>query len=1352
MSTWQTKQNQRAAGAEVQITGEAYVIGADAANFVFLNEVPRLNDPSSVSVLQGAIPFTEVAGTPGVGQFRVYYDGRLLGALEFNAADNGKSISVGYWGRGSNVFARDLNRLQTEKLDADGTQALTGPLRVPNGTAVAPTLTFTSDAALGFFRSAANTLGITVSGTQIGSIASSGINLSSGSFSVGGVAVSLSTHSHALSALTGLLDLAQINASGTRDANTYLRGDGTWAIIPTGGSGITQVFADGRYLQLTGGTLTGALVVSGQSVTADRYLTGSARLSIRATTTDQAAIIAWNGLQLIGARQATVDYAPATEGGNLVAAGVIIPNQTASAIALYIRAATSQSAALTLWVNNAGTTLASLSSSGVMAAADFTVSGVSVSLSTHSHALSSLSGSLNISQINASGTRDGTTFLRGDGTWAPIGGGGGGGLTFTDTDARYLQLTGGVISGSLNVLTALTVSGVAVSLVGHVQGAESITTGTLSDARLSANVALLNTVQTHTAPRTHAMASTTSEASLYRVASDTVARLAIRADGQLSWGPGATTAADVTVARTGAAALTLTGSLNVTSSLTVNGTAVTVVGHTHSAGDLTTGTLADGRLSTNVRLLNVAQTTVASETFVLTNTTDFAISVRTSSDTQFRFRQRADGQMSWGPGGSTATDVTLSRSASATMTMSGSMVITGGLTVGGANVSVAGHTHSASEITSGTFVDGRLSPNVLLGDAAQTVSGAKTFAMGTATTTALAVRVSTDSETRLLLRADGQMSWGSGAAAPDVSVSRSGASTLALNGNFTISGSLTVGGNAIAVVGHVHSAADITTGTLADGRLSANVMLLDTARNSTVVITVTRTATTDAAYVARLSSDTQARYQIRTDGQLSWGPGSTMAPDVFLSRSGGATLTVTGSLNVTSTLSQNGTAVALTGHTHSASDITTGTLPDSQLSSNVALLGTAQTYTTLRTITRATTADGAVAVRITSDTQPRLQILASGALNFGAGASSATDVTLSRTAAATLTVTGALNVTSTLTQNGTAVSLAGHGHSFTEITGSLALSQINATGTRDSSTYLRGDGTWATVSGGGGISQAFADARYLQLTGGTLATVAITGNLSSIQNIAYTWPSSQGAANTVLVNNGSGTLSWGAVPSHTHAATDLTGTLADARLSTNVMLLGSSQTVTGTKTFESGSLVTLVQTRYTGEAHYRIAITTAGQIQFGSGANATAEAMISRPSNGNLRLFASSTLQLIGTTILIGEASNTAIQVNGAVQPAYWSSTGVSGSYSPTLTAGNHHSVSLSGSTTISLPSGVTGGTYVLDVVPNGNSWSLNTSNIRFAAGGTQPIWSTSGRTVLVFYYTGFLHHCAPFGQNFATS
>jgi trimeric autotransporter adhesin len=52
------------------------------------------------------------------------------------------------------------------------------------------------------------------------------------------------------------------------------------------------------------------------------------------------------------------------------------------------------------------------------------------------------------------------------------------------------------------------------------------------------------------------------------------------------------------------------------------------------------------------------------------------------------------------------------------------------------------------------------------------------------------------------------------------------------------------------------------------------------------------------------------------------------------------------------------------------------------------------------------------------------------------------------------------------------------------------------------------------------------------LTTGTLSSGAITTtNLASINTIPYTWPNAQGAAGTVLTNNGTGTLTWAAAAS-----------------------------------------------------------------------------------------------------------------------------------------------------------------------------------------------------------------------------
>ncbi len=71
-----------------------------------------------------------------------------------------------------------------------------------------------------------------------------------------------------------------------------------------------------------------------------------------------------------------------------------------------------------------------------------------------------------------------------------------------------------------------------------------------------------------------------------------------------------------------------------------------------------------------------------------------------------------------------------------------------------------------------------------------------------------------------------------------------------------------------------------------------------------------------------------------------------------------------------------------------------------------------------------------------------------------------------------------------------------------------------------------GGGGVLYYSGGNvGISDS-SPASLLTVGSGDLFQVNSSGDLIRIKNIAYAWPSSQGAANTALINNGAGTFSW----------------------------------------------------------------------------------------------------------------------------------------------------------------------------------------------------------------------------------
>ncbi|KUK78892.1 MAG: hypothetical protein XD95_0722, partial [Microgenomates bacterium 39_7] len=81
----------------------------------------------------------------------------------------------------------------------------------------------------------------------------------------------------------------------------------------------------------------------------------------------------------------------------------------------------------------------------------------------------------------------------------------------------------------------------------------------------------------------------------------------------------------------------------------------------------------------------------------------------------------------------------------------------------------------------------------------------------------------------------------------------------------------------------------------------------------------------------------------------------------------------------------------------------------------------------------------------------------------------------------------------------------------------------------DNSTTINAIGMVMKGNGSVGIGTT-APAAMFSIGSSSQFRVDSTGNLTRIRNVAYSWPSAQGSANTVLTNNGSGTLTWSAVP------------------------------------------------------------------------------------------------------------------------------------------------------------------------------------------------------------------------------
>jgi len=125
---------------------------------------------------------------------------------------------------------------------------------------------------------------------------------------------------------------------------------------------------------------------------------------------------------------------------------------------------------------------------------------------------------------------------------------------------------------------------------------------------------------------------------------------------------------------------------------------------------------------------------------------------------------------------------------------------------------------------------------------------------------------------------------------------------------------------------------------------------------------------------------------------------------------------------------------------------------------------------------------------------------------------------------------------------------------------SVDINDINAAGTPSGTTYLRGDGTWSTPSGGGGGSSVFSD-----LTGATGA--------NSISNSTYTqtWSWTTTTTNSLELANNS--LTTGKLLSNTHTTSVISG-------AGSLHYISSSSADTGT----SGTLLSMTSAHTTGTA------------------------------------------------------------------------------------------------------------------------------------------------------------------------
>ncbi|HEY8933850.1 MAG TPA: tail fiber domain-containing protein [Cyclobacteriaceae bacterium] len=279
-------------------------------------------------------------------------------------------------------------------------------------------------------------------------------------------------------------------------------------------------------------------------------------------------------------------------------------------------------------------------------------------------------------------------------------------------------------------------------------------------------------------------------------------------------------------------------------------------------------------------------------------------------------------------------------------------------------------------------------------------------------------------------------------------------------------------------------------------------------------------------------------------------------------------------------------------------------------------------------------------------------------------------------------------------------------------TAAIAGSKINPTFTQNISTTGTG-----TMTGGlaAGSSSQFA--------------VSSTGNITKINNITTSFPSVQGAANTVLLNNGSGTLSWSTAPSPFSTS--------------NIVPRGNGSALVASAIQDDGTNTGVGVAPAAGNK-LTVTTSTAGQLQgiyatnsqVGAGSSTAVRGDASGSTNTNFGIYGTATGGGLGATGLYGSATNSASSqgVYGTV-----SGTGITNAYgvkgSATSTSATNYGVygDASGGTTnwagyFKGNAAIEGGLALGSTTDFGTSGQVLTST----GSGTAPIWATAGSSPLI--------------------
>lgn len=324
------------------------------------------------------------------------------------------------------------------------------------------------------------------------------------------------------------------DASTTAKGSVQLAGDlaGT-ASAPTVISGANHTHASSQISDATAAATANTLVMRNASggasfgaLTSASYQMGSDFAILPTAGSNSTASSFW-GITLAGQRAANYTSASGvTMTGSSTTPHVYVPLSITTAPGLVIKAAASHTADLAQWQNSSSTVLAKVDAAGKLTAPTVFISGTqdtSVGAATrkdyvdaqvatraaasHTHA---------ISDLTATGTRDSTTYLRGDGTWAVPAGGAGGTVTAANiTDATAIGRT---------VLTSADAAAVRTAIGA---GTSSLVLGTAAGTAAAGNDSRLSDARTPTA-HTHASAEISDSTVIGRTVLTSVDAAAVR--------------------------------------------------------------------------------------------------------------------------------------------------------------------------------------------------------------------------------------------------------------------------------------------------------------------------------------------------------------------------------------------------------------------------------------------------------------------------------------------------------------------------------------------------------------------------------------------------------------------------------------------------------------------------------------------------------------------------------------------------------------------------------------------------------------------------------------------------------